>query len=156
MLWILPFKIAMNEQLEPWVWDSLLTATSRTDFVHLETFLLFSIVSRIRQLKSAKNLTHHLRGMHQHKNPLTVSIRSENFATIRLGFPEPSILNKWSQYFQVKVTHANLILYDDKVMITLRKNLISGSFPEYCCHKNEIIKWFNHYIVIQCSNEWIT
>ena len=70
---------------------------------------------------------------------LTVSIRSENFATIPLGFQEPSISNKWVQYFQMKVTHAYLIIYDGKVMIKLRKKIISGSFLEYWNYKK---KWF--------------
>ena len=41
---------------------------------------------------------------------LTVSIRSENFASIRLGFPEPSILNKCAQYYQVKISHSYMIV----------------------------------------------
>ena len=63
--------------------------------------------------------------------PLTVSIRSENFAKIRLGFPEPTILNKCAEYFQVKISHGYMIVYDIKIMSTFRNNLISGSFPEY-------------------------
>ena len=62
---------------------------------------------------------------------LTVSIRSENFAKIRLGFPEPTILNKCAEYFQVKISHGYMIVYDIKIMSTFRNNLISGSFPEY-------------------------
>ena len=62
---------------------------------------------------------------------LTVSIRSENFASIGLRFPEPSILNKCAEYFQVKISHGYMIVYDIKIMSTLRNNLISGSFPEY-------------------------
>ena len=69
-------------------------------------------------------------------NDLTVSVRNENFATVRLGFPEPNILIQWTQYFQVKIRHAYIILYDAKVMSQWRKNLISGSFPEYSNYKN--------------------
>ena len=46
---------------------------------------------------------------------LTVSIRSANFAV----------------YFQVKISHGYMIIYDIKIMSTFRNNLISGSFPEY-------------------------
>ena len=67
---------------------------------------------------------------------LTVSVRSENFATVRSGFPEPNILIKWPQYFEVKIRHAYIVLYDAKVMSKWRKNLISGSFPEYSNYKN--------------------
>ena len=62
---------------------------------------------------------------------LTVSIRSENFAKIRLGFPEPTILNKCAEYFQVKISHDYMIVYDIKIMSTFRNNLITASFPEY-------------------------
>ena len=47
---------------------------------------------------------------------LTVSIRSENFATIRLGFPEPSIVIKRAQDFLVKITHAYMKLFDVVIM----------------------------------------
>ena len=71
-----------------------------------------------------------------HQRELTVSVRNENFATVRLGFPEPNILIQWPQYFQVKIRHAYMILYDAEVMSKWTKNLISGSFPEYSNYKN--------------------
>ena len=57
---------------------------------------------------------------------LTVSIRSENLTTVRLGFPASSILFKRAEYFLVKITHACTLHFDVLVMNTLRKNLISG------------------------------
>ena len=67
---------------------------------------------------------------------LTVLVRNENFDTVRLGFPEPNIPINWPQYFQVRIRYAYIILYDAKVMSKWRKNLISGSFPEYSNYKN--------------------
>ena len=67
---------------------------------------------------------------------LTVSIRSENFATIRLGFPEPSIVIKRVQDFLVKITHAYIIHFDVGIMNMSMNNFISGSFPEYDDYKN--------------------
>ena len=52
---------------------------------------------------------------------LTVSIRSENFAKIRLGFPEPSIPDKCPQYYQVKILHSYMFVHDVKIMGTLKK-----------------------------------
>ena len=62
------------------------------------------------------------------KEYLTVSIPIQNFATIPLGFPEPSILIKRKQDFLVEVKYAKMNLCDLKVILDPRKNSFPGNF----------------------------
>ena len=61
--------------------------------------------------------------------PSKYSISSPKFTLNSLD--TVSILIKCAKYFQVIVSHSYMIVYDIKIMSTFRKNLISGSFPEY-------------------------